>query len=66
MKAVVTAPFSDVFGIPHNVGDTIDISEYGFKRYEGFVKEPEKKEAKKNGRKRKSDASSEAESTNQN
>lgn len=64
MKAVVTAPFRDVFGIPHSVGDVIDISEYGWRKYDGFVRKPEQ-EAKKNG-KRKSNASSKIKSTDSN
>lgn len=64
MKAVVIAPFRDVFGIPHSVGDVIDISDYGMAKYDGFLKKPEQ-EAKKNG-KRKSNASAKAKSADSN
>lgn len=65
MKAVVTAPFSDVFGIPHNVGDVIEISEYGFKKYEGFIKKPDEQGGKKKNGKRKSSSASKAASSDQ-
>ena len=60
MVAKVVAPFVDVMGVPHKVGDILSLTEMGAKRYIGFVIEVE---VKKSG-KRKSSSSPKAKSTN--
>ena len=59
MVAKVIAPFVDVMGVPHYVGDTILLTDIGAKKYSGFVVDTE---VKKSG-KRKSSSSPKTKST---